>query len=95
MKSSRKKLKALATNELIGLDAEVKKSTDPTLDGLKGTIVDETMQTLTLEVKGVDKKIDKKSVVLWIRFPDEPMEIAGKELLQRPEERLKKLWRKV
>ncbi|MCK4327808.1 MAG: ribonuclease P protein subunit [Candidatus Diapherotrites archaeon] len=88
-------LRALASNELIGLDARVVKSSDPSLEGLSGKLVDETMNTLELETEGRVRKLDKKSVTLIIRFPDGEYEVPGREILQRPEERLKKLWTKV
>ncbi|MFC2174933.1 ribonuclease P protein component 1 [archaeon] len=95
MKLSKGALRALASNDLIGLDARVVRGSDPSLEGLEGKIVDETMNTIELEAKGVVKKLDKKSITLAIRFPDGEYEVPGREILQRPEERLKKLWTKV
>ncbi len=93
MKSSKAKL--LATRELIGLEATVAKSTDPSLRGKKGTIVDETMKTLTIRTAAGEKLLNKSAVTIRVDFPGESIEIEGTELLQRPEERLKKLWRKA
>jgi len=95
LKSHKKVLSALAKNELIGLKARVVKSSDPTLENLSGVIVDETMNTLGLEAAGKELMLDKKSVTLSIKFPGEELVISGKSLMQRPEERLKKLWTKV
>ena len=89
------KARLLATRELIGLQATVVRSTDPTLRGAGGEIVDETMNTLTLRTGSGEKRVNKKAVTLAIQFPDERIEISGTELLQRPDERLKKLWRKA
>jgi ribonuclease P protein subunit POP4 len=89
------KARLLATRELIGLQATVVRGTDPTLRGVGGEIVDETMNTLTLRTGSGEKRINKKAVTLAIQFPDERIEISGTELLQRPDERLKKLWRKA
>jgi len=89
------KARLLATRELIGLQATVVRSTDPTLHGAGGEIVDETMNTLTLRTGSGEKRVNKKAVTLAIQFPDERIEISGTELLQRPDERLKKLWRKA
>ena len=88
-------LRALACNELIGLDARVVRSSDPSLEGLDGRIVDETMNTVEMRSGEKVLKLDKKSVTLAIRFPEGEYEIPGREILQRPEERLKKLWTKV
>lgn len=95
MKLSKKVLSALAKNELIGLEAKVVKSSDPSLEGLSGSIVDETMNTIELRVDKKDLKLDKKSITLAVRFPEGEIEISGSDILQRPEERLKKLWTKV
>ncbi len=95
MKLSKHVLRALAKNELIGLNARVNKASDPTLEGKKGKIVDETLNTIELRCKEKDLMLDKKSVTLVINFPEGEFEIPGREMLQRPEERLKKLWTKV
>ena len=95
MRLSKKVLRALAKNDLIGLDARVVRGSDPSLEGLEGNIIDETMNTLELSVNGHVVRLDKKSIVLSIGFPEGRMEINGSDILQRPEERLKKLWTKV
>ncbi len=93
MKSSKARL--LATRELIGLEVTVTKSTDPSLRGKKGTVVDETMKTITIRTAAGEKLLNKSAVTIRVEFPSESIEIDGTELLQRPEERLKKLWRKA
>ncbi len=95
MRLSKKALRALAKNDLIGLEAAVVRSSDPNLEGLKGIITDETMNTLELSAGGRTAKLDKRGVVLAIKFPDGEIEISGRDMLQRPEDRLKKLWTKV
>lgn len=96
MRSSRKALRAVAGTELIGLSARVVRSADPALMGLSGVIVDETMNTVELESEGKARKLDKKGITIAVRLPTgEEVQVAGRELLQRPDERLKKLWKKV
>ena len=95
MRLSKKVLRALAQNDLIGLTAKVIRGSDPSLEGLTGTIIDETMKTLELDVRGHIITLDKKSVVLSVGFPEGQMQIKGSDIIQRPEERLKKLWTKV
>ena len=95
MRLSKRALRALAKNDLIGLDTTVVRSPDPSLEGISGTITDETMNTLELEANGRTVTLDKKSVVLAIVFPEGKIEISGRDIIQRPEERLKKLWTKV
>lgn len=95
MRLSRQALKALASNALIGLEARVAKSSDPALEGLKGVIADETMNTIELSAGKKTRKLDKRSITLAIRFPEGEITVPGRDLIQRPEERLKKLWTKV
>ena len=96
LRSSRKALRAVAGTELIGLGARVVKSADPSLTGMSGVIVDETMNTVELEAGGRVRKLDKRGITIAVRLPTgEEVQVAGRELLQRPDERLKKLWKKV
>ena len=46
-------------HELIGLNAEVSKSLNPLKIGIKGKVMDETQQTLTIRTKKGDKKVLK------------------------------------
>ena len=94
MKSYRK-LRALARNLLIGLEARVVRSSEKSLEGMKGKIVDETLNTLVLQTKNGEKRIAKDKVVVEISFPEGTYTFSGKEIKQRPDERLKKLWRKI
>ena len=95
MRLSRPALRALASNELIGLVARVTRASDPGLEGTSGKIVDETLNTIEVRCGKKDVVLDKKSITLAIAFPEGEFEIPGREMLQRPEERLKKLWTKV
>jgi ribonuclease P protein subunit POP4 len=95
LKSRKEVFRALAENELVGLHCEVVKSSQKHQEGLQGKIVDESLNTLTLETKQGQKKIQKKAVTLKISFPNKELTIQGEDLLQRPHERLKKLWRKI
>lgn len=78
-------------DELIGLDVKIVKSTRKELIGVKGRIVDETMNTFTIETKGHEKKVPKKQCLF--EFGGETT-IDGKDLLFRPEDRIKKHWLK-
>lgn len=95
MKLFKSALRALATNELIGLEAKVTKASDPGVEGKAGKIVDETQNTIEIRCGKKDVVLDKRSITLAIMFPQGEFEIPGREMLQRPEERLKKLWTKV
>lgn len=77
--------------EFIGTEAKVSKSTHPGYVGLSGKIIDETRNTFTILHEGKRKKIIKNSAVFHFKFSDGTIvEIDGKLLLGRPEDRLKK-----
>jgi len=82
----------LLMGELIGLKTKITKSTRRELIGITGTIVDETMHTFTIEkTNGKEIKVPKKSCVF--QFGNKK-DIDGKKLCFRPEDRIKKYWRK-
>jgi ribonuclease P protein subunit POP4 len=79
----------LRKHELIGLDVEVVVATDPTQQRLRGRIVDETRNTLVLEVRGDEKRIPKRGS--RFRFDIQGgVEVDGDEIRFRPEDRVKK-----
>jgi ribonuclease P protein subunit POP4 len=79
----------LRKHELIGLDVEVVIATDPTQQRLRGRIVDETRNTLVLEVRGDEKRIPKRGS--RFRFDIQGgVEVDGDEIRFRPEDRVKK-----
>ena len=83
--------KDIILGEIIGKKAEVTKSTSKEKQGIKGIIIDETMKTIVIEnEKGETKTIQKKGTTFKING----VEIQGKEIAYRPEERTKKNWRK-
>lgn len=84
---------AILLEELIGLGVEVTKSTRRELIGLRGTIVDETLNTLTIECGGREKKIPKNCCTF--RFGERGAEVDGRQLVHRPEDRIKKNWVKI
>lgn len=82
----------LPRHELIGLEVRIKKSSDPTLRNLKGRVVDETYHMLIIEGKdGKERKVAKKNCVFVFKIPDGTrVEVDGKLLVGRPEDRIKK-----
>lgn len=75
----------LPKHELIGLEAEIVKSTDESLVGIKGEVLDETQSILTIKDKQVEKKICKFKFTL----PDgQEVKLDGKLIAKRPEERV-------
>jgi len=79
-------------HELIGLDVEITQSTNNSLVGLKGKIVYETRNTITIERFGNFKEvmIPKNIAVFKFKLNDEYIEVIGELLIGRPEDRLKR-----
>lgn len=78
-------------HELIGLRAKVVKSKNAYQVGLEGVVVDETMKTLLLETERGRKVVFKEDVELQLTLPDwTRVLVEGRELVGRPEDRLKK-----
>ncbi len=83
-------------SELIGTEVKVAKSRHPDYIGMSGKIIDETRNTLTILREGKRKIIVKDSSVFHFRFSDGTIvEIDGKLLAGRPEDRLKKHIRRL
>lgn len=79
----------LVKHELIGLQVEVVSSTDPTHVGLRGRVVDETRNTLTLEIGTAEAMVPKRSSVFRFKVGRD-VEIEGERILYRPEDRIKR-----
>ena len=80
----------LVRHELIGLKVKIAKSTDPT-QKFAGTVVDETYNTLKIEAKGKERVIPKKNSIFIFILPNGmKVEVEGKILISRPEDRIKK-----
>ncbi len=78
-------------HELIGLEAVVAESSNKLQVGLSGRIVDETMKTLVIETPRGRKRVLKREVKLLLKLPDGTLVLVdGRELVGRPEDRLKK-----
>ena len=82
-------MKDIARHELIGLNAIVEKSTNPSQEGLKGKIVDETKSSITIETSKGRKLLLKKNIELQLTVENKKIKIKGKLLEGRPEERIK------
>ncbi len=79
----------LVKHELIGLQVEVISASDPTLVGLKGRIVDETRNTLTIEGSGRERMIPKRGSVFRFEVGGK-VDVEGERILFRPEDRIKR-----
>ena len=69
---------------------EVVDSTDPTLIGISGDLMDETKRTIIIQTGNNEITMAKDT----IRFTIEEEEIDGSKVGQRPEERIGKRYRR-
>lgn len=77
--------------EFIGSQGKVTRSSHQDYVGLSGPVIGETKNTLTLLSKGKEKNVIKETSVFNFQFQDGTIvEIEGKLLVGRPEDRLKK-----
>jgi len=79
----------LRKHELIGLQVQVVRASDPGQARLSGRVVDETRNLLVIETGGVEKRIPKQGA--RFRFEIQGgIEVEGDEIRFRPEDRIKK-----
>jgi ribonuclease P protein subunit POP4 len=77
-------------HELIGLEAGIVRSRNPSHRAVEGFIVDESMKTLVIEQNGESKRVPKRDATFIIKLPSGPVEVEGAALYGRPEDRVKK-----
>ena len=83
-------------SEFIGLDTQVVKSTNPGLVKMRGRVSDETRNTIVILHYGAEKTVVKDTSVFHFTLHDGTVvEIDGKLLLGRPEDRVKKRIRRL
>jgi ribonuclease P protein subunit POP4 len=82
--------------EFIGTEAKVSKSKHLGYVGISGKIIDETRNIFTILHEGKRKRVIKGSAVFHFKFSDGTVvEIDGKLLAGRPEDRLKRRVRRL
>jgi len=95
--------KNIVQHELIGLEAKIADSANPSTIGIKGRVVDETRNTLILETKKDKKAFEKSFVkdqcVFSFRIKNQEgkpawVKVDGKLIVARPEDRIKKKFKK-
>ena len=89
--------KNLIYHELIGLNVEIIDSSAESLIGIKGKVIDETKKTLMIETSDKNEKLVAKDVSIFqFEVPDGTyLEVDGRILLSRPEDRIKKRYKKI
>ena len=75
----------IAKHELIGLKTEIIDSKNKDNIGIKGQIIDETKNTITIEQNNKTKRLFKNNITLKINN----QKIKGTSLKGRPKERIK------
>ncbi len=87
----------IVRHELIGIRVKVEKSTDPTLEKLSGKVIDESYNMLIIEgkkrgeKKPKEKSIPKRNSIFIFTLPNGvKVEVDGRLLVGRPEDRIKK-----
>ncbi len=88
--------KNLVHHEFIGLNVHAISKNNESLD-LKGTIIDETKNTIKIDgIDNTEKIIPKNGTIFIFEIPDgEKIEVDGNILSIRPEDRIKKRFKKI
>ncbi len=89
-------------HELIGLETQVAASTNPSLRGIKGRIINETKNLLIIETDVQEKRIPKSCSSFIFTFPPVKgkrylplnLRIDGKLLVSQPENRIQTKFKK-
>lgn len=76
--------------EWIGKDVRVVDAANPSLVGVEGTVVDETRHLLVIETGKGEKRVPKHLTTFRIRWDDDYVEVMGDDILDSPEERIKR-----
>lgn len=79
----------IINHELIGLETQIVDSSNKSLVGLSGKIIDETKFMLIIETKNGTKMIPKQHNNWKFTANDQECVIDGKIISKRPEDRIK------
>jgi ribonuclease P protein subunit POP4 len=87
---------SIVQHEFIGLETKVVKSSNPYLIGIAGKVIDETRNTFTILSGDERKVIVKDTAVFEFALTDGTVvEIDGKVIMGRSEDRIKKRPRRL
>ena len=87
---------SIVKHEFIGLETKVVRSSNPHVVGIAGRVVDETRNTFTILQNDDRKVVIKDTAVFEFVMPDGTVvEIDGKIIVGRPEDRIKKRPRRL
>jgi ribonuclease P protein subunit POP4 len=86
----------IINGEFIGTEGRIAESRHSGYVGISGEVIDESKNTFTILQRGKTKNVIKEAVVFSFRFSDGTVvEIDGKLLVGRPEDRLKKSMKRL
>ncbi|MFX1450210.1 MAG: ribonuclease P protein component 1 [Promethearchaeota archaeon] len=95
LNASKKLVKKFRLKEFIGLNVVIIDSTNRNYIGLKGKIIDESYNMITVLIGNEEKKIPKKPCIFKFKpNKKEEINIAGADIIGRPEDRIKKFLKK-
>ncbi len=80
----------ITRHELIGLDARISGANNKSQNRIKGLITAETRNTLTISHGKKEKTVAKEGASFIFNLGDTSVEVEGKTLIGRPEDRVKK-----
>ncbi len=88
---------SIIQHEFIGLEVKVIKSSKPDIVGITGKVVDETRNTFKISNCHGKKKVVIKDISIFefVMQDGTVVEIDGKVIMGRPEDRLKKRHRRL
>lgn len=88
---------SIIQHEFIGFESKVVNSSNPDIVGITGKVVDETRNTFTILNKDGEKKIVIKdtAIIEFVTLDGTVVEIDGKVIMGRPEDRIKKRPRRL
>lgn len=80
----------IARHELIGLDAKISGASNKSQNRIKGLITAETRNTITISHGKKELTVAKNDASFIFNLGDTSVEVEGKTLIGRPEDRVKK-----
>jgi ribonuclease P protein subunit POP4 len=87
---------SIVQDEFFGLELTIVKSLNSSTVGLTGKVVNETRNTFTILQNGEQKVVIKDTSVFGLMMTDGTVvEIDGKTIMGRPEDRIKKIPRRL
>jgi len=82
-------------HELIGQNIRIVTSSDSRWNGISAKIVDETKNTLKIDINGNEKVLQKKGCEFTMKIGGESVKINASRITFRPEDRIKKAKKKA